>query len=717
MKDSLASASALRIALSLALLMALTVPAMANDALPPYEDHALLRVPTPTLEVFNDLKRAGYDIVEIVPEQYVKIVATAAEQARISLKYTVATEIENIEKWNRERLDPSKTMGGFRTFSETMDELIAMQAAYPTLMRIDTIGYSLEGRPIVAAKISDNVEIEEDEPEILFIGLIHAREPITNELQIYFMQYLLQYNWIAHINAMISGAQIWFVPIYNIDGFVYNETTNPAGGGMWRKNLRDNGDGTFGVDLNRNWGVGWGYNDIGSSTDGSTQVYRGAAPMSEPETQVMADFCNDHDFVVVANYHAYGNFMEHPFSFFHHLVSPDDDLVVPLGQSIAAQNGFSFNLGFWTTGPNGPSYDWQYGEQYSKKKSFGLLLEVGPWFWPSPAEIEDLCLTSLNANIYMVQQAQALWKRPTRSVATDFTHFEMGADTCTPDFTYPVTFTNVSTDGEALSFHFFQTPDARIPGFFTFDMPDTTLQPGDSVTVNLEVHSSLIGGIAYDDFLRAYLNFTVTNDAAVPVTDTLRYTLYAAHWLNDPDGDNIDIACDNCPAVANADQADTDGDLLGDACDNCPTVANAEQVDSDGDGVGDACDACAGFDDLADVDADDVADSCDNCPLAYNPLQADTDGDGVGDVCQACCVGLTGNTDNDPEDGVDVGDLTRLIGHLFITFEPLDCPAEGNTDGDSECSIDVGDLTAMIAHLFITFDPLPACNISCEVFE
>ena len=94
----------------------------------------------------------------------------------------------------------------------------------------------------------------------------------------------------------------------------------------------------------------------------------------------------------------------------------------------------------------------------------------------------------------------------------------------------------------------------------------------------------------------------------------------------DADSDGLGDPCDNCPEVANADQADADGDGVGDACDNCPEVANADQADADGDGVGDACE-------VADADGDGVPDSSDNCPFVYNPDQADADGDGVGDAC------------------------------------------------------------------------------------
>jgi len=107
---------------------------------------------------------------------------------------------------------------------------------------------------------------------------------------------------------------------------------------------------------------------------------------------------------------------------------------------------------------------------------------------------------------------------------------------------------------------------------------------------------------------------------------------------SDTDGDGVADSVDNCPNVANANQADTDGDGEGDACDtdddndtvldvadNCPLVANADQLDTDGDGEGDACDT--------DDDNDTVIDSVDNCPLDANTDQLDSDGDGIGDVC------------------------------------------------------------------------------------
>ena len=74
-----------------------------------------------------------------------------------------------------------------------------------------------------------------------------------------------------------------------------------------------------------------------------------------------------------------------------------------------------------------------------------------------------------------------------------------------------------------------------------------------------------------------------------------------------------------------------------------------------------------------------------------------------------CCEGTTGNIDDDSGELVNLTDVTLLVNHLFVTFEPLMCRDEANVNGDPAGEINLTDLTNLVNHLFLTFAPLPNC--------
>jgi choice-of-anchor B domain-containing protein len=79
-----------------------------------------------------------------------------------------------------------------------------------------------------------------------------------------------------------------------------------------------------------------------------------------------------------------------------------------------------------------------------------------------------------------------------------------------------------------------------------------------------------------------------------------------------------------------------------------------------------------------------------------------------------CCVGTTGNINNDAQGAITLTDLTTLVNYLFVTFQPLDCPAAANTNGDPACAITLTDLTVLVNYLFVTFVPPTDCNPACQ---
>ena len=153
------------------------------------------------------------------------------------------------------------SMGGFYTYAEIAANLNSMYARYPDLITQKySIGTAVEGRTIWAVKISDNPNVQENEPSVGFDALIHAREPASMSSLMYFMWYLLENSTTDSLATyLVNNREIYCVPVYNADGYEYDRQTDPNGGGMWRKNRKNSGSGCYGIDLNRNYSYQWGY--------------------------------------------------------------------------------------------------------------------------------------------------------------------------------------------------------------------------------------------------------------------------------------------------------------------------------------------------------------------------------------------------------------------------------------------------------------------------
>ena len=300
------------------------------------------------------------------------------------------------------------SMGGYLTFAEVVTELDNMRALYPNLISVrQSLGTSLESRDIWMVKISDNPDADESEQEILYTGLHHAREPQGMTTLIYFMWYMLEnYGIDPTATNLVDNRELYFVPVVNPDGYVYNQQTNPNGGGFWRKNRRNNGNGTFGVDLNRNYGYQWGYDNSGSSPTPSSETYRGTAAFSEPETQVMRNFALGRQFRLANNYHSYGNYLIFPWGYIASFFTPDHSVYAAWGLDMTQFNNYVEGTANQTVGytVNGEANDWLYGEQTQKGKVFGFTTEVGTGsdgFWPSQSRIIPLADENVYPNLVL----------------------------------------------------------------------------------------------------------------------------------------------------------------------------------------------------------------------------------------------------------------------------------------------------------------------------
>ncbi len=289
-------------------------------------------------------------------------------------------------------------LGDYHTYAETVAEMSAYVAAHAAIARLDTIGVSLEGRLILGVKISDGVAAEEAEPEVLVVGCHHARELMSVEVPLYLMRRLLDgYGVDPLLTSLVDTREIWIVPILNPDGHVYVQgNSGGQSDNWWRKNRRANGDGSFGVDLNRNYGFNWGRDDIGSSPTPSSNVYRGTGPFSEPETAAIRDFMALHGFSISISFHSYGQLFLYPWGF-DRFDTPDHTVFRALGDSVAVQNGY--RAGNVKSGAiyitNGDMDDWVYGELALKPRLYGFTFELNTYeqggFYPNDTLIPSTC--------------------------------------------------------------------------------------------------------------------------------------------------------------------------------------------------------------------------------------------------------------------------------------------------------------------------------------
>ncbi len=309
------------------------------------------------------------------------------------------------------------SMGGYLTYQEMLNELDQMKALYPNLITTkanisnfltqgqpdNSVTPSIGGNGIKWVKISDNPGTAEGEPQILFSAIHHAREPASLSQLIFYMWYLLEnYETNPEIKSIVDNTELYFVPVVNPDGYLYNQKTDPNGGGFWRKNRK----GGHGVDNNRNYDYYVGGNPAngvwgGAGTSGNTgsQVYRGTAPFSEVENQAMKWFVENHDFVMAFNNHTSGDLLLFPYGYEENVPTPENDLFEAVGNELVSRNGFTSQISADLYAAAGDSDDFMYGTVGTHDKIYAFTPEIGPSFWPPSSQIIPIAKGMMYLNL------------------------------------------------------------------------------------------------------------------------------------------------------------------------------------------------------------------------------------------------------------------------------------------------------------------------------
>jgi len=378
------------------------------------------RIENPSPADFTRFSLEDYDICSYHPGLYLDLLLNNNSFQALKTEFPSLHVTQTEAQLKQNLRSDSKDIPGYRNYSDMLTELMQLQAAYPNLVSVESIGnswgsaYNAQGysayqnfdHQLWAVKLSDNVTINEDEPYFYFVGEHHAREPVSLETVMGILNHLLDgYGTDPEITNIVDNSQIWFVPLLNPDGhkIVINQTNV-----WWRKNLIDNNNnhvidmggsdgGPDGTDLNRNYGYEWGY--ISATDYQEAPTFHGAEPFSELETQAFRTLLESQNFLAGISYHTYGQYVLYPFGYMYDIISPDAVELQALANAMAASipgvSGSNYTpMPSYSLYPvSGSSDDWAYGT----KGTFAYTIEMAAQFIPPAADVPTIVQNNLSA--------------------------------------------------------------------------------------------------------------------------------------------------------------------------------------------------------------------------------------------------------------------------------------------------------------------------------
>lgn len=389
------------------------------------QEKVIVRFNNPDKEILKEFTKATYDVAACKPGEFLDIVIPEADYSKmISAGYNIT--IVNSTSQMAANLGNVDDINGYRTYDEALEELQQIAADNPTICKLIDIGdsrgkeyfdsgygnYGDYQHDIWAMKVSDNVEMDEDEPAIYYFGAHHAREPLSTEVAFYVLNYIIDnYGTDPGITENVNNKEIWFVPIVNPDGHevVLNQINLD-----WRKNIRDNdGNGSFtngtwdypdGVDPNRNYGWEWG--TTGTSSDPNDITYCGPTPFSEPELQAIRDLMIAEHFVAGISYHTYSELVLWPYGYSSSASAPDVDAMAELGSDMGFAipgvygGHYTPQVAYELYSCSGTTDDYAYGQH----GTFAYTIELGVEFIPPASQVYQITEDNLDAAMIMLNR-------------------------------------------------------------------------------------------------------------------------------------------------------------------------------------------------------------------------------------------------------------------------------------------------------------------------
>jgi carboxypeptidase T len=348
--------------------------------------------------------------IEAIRDDYVVAVGTEAEVEKIR----ALGMLEMSFVFPQSKRDFPQKDEKFHNYNETLAVLKEIQAIAPEVVALESIGKSLEGRDIVNIRISTNLAQSSQKPGAVFMGTHHAREHLSTEIPLMLAAYLVREYKAGNkdIVTMLETREINIIPMVNPDGVEYDIASGDYQG--WRKNRRKNANGTFGVDLNRNYSYKWG--EKGASGSPSSDTYYGTAAFSEPETQAIKRFIEvKQNLNVALSFHTFSELILYPWGWTFDSIADTKDRQAfeKMATTMSQWNKYKPQQGSDLYLVSGEFTDWAY----STHKLFAFTFEMDPkfafgisGFYPGQGVIPGVFAKNLPATLYLISIADNPYK-------------------------------------------------------------------------------------------------------------------------------------------------------------------------------------------------------------------------------------------------------------------------------------------------------------------
>jgi len=338
-------------------------------------DLDLVRIDVVDKGDIKSLDRIGVIINQVHPDHIVAEISKDMYETIGDRGFKVDLIQENISEVYRQNSMTKSSRSQYLTYEQYVDSMVTMANNHPNICRLDTLGYSHLNRLLLIMKISDSVNIDEDEPEVHFEGNIHGDEKIGWAMSLWMVRYLLEnYPTDTLVQRLVDTREIWIAPLVNPDGFAAGSRYNGRG-----------------VDVNRNWGWMWG-----------DEYSCGSDFMSENESRRFVEHFWRHSFVTYVSYHAGTLFISEPWSYTASLQPPEQNLIRHLSIGYAVPTSYPYGQGSIGMYPiNGCTKDYGYG--YGGEISWSI--EVCDFKTPSPDSIDTIWQRERVAMLWLIHKA------------------------------------------------------------------------------------------------------------------------------------------------------------------------------------------------------------------------------------------------------------------------------------------------------------------------